>query len=287
LKMTVLPTPSVSQPLDIAVCSNEVISTQFSGTLAETTFQWTNDNPTINLPTTGLGNLNRAMVTNYSGVLQVATITVTPHLQGCMGLPKTFKIVVKPAPILATTAFNVCVNDSAHFELKTNLKASLTTAFVWSSSNTYTGIESNGDSNVLIFKALSNKKTEVATSYLTVWALADGCQATTQIAINVKPRPILLNPGNMFVTAGQRVAVHFLSDTEGTSFEWTNDKSGIGLPKTGSGDLNFMAEMNNSNTPITANIVATPSFDGCVEQAQMFSITLTPTPSVSTPLANK
>jgi hypothetical protein len=43
--------------------------------------------------------------------------------------------------------------------------------------------------------------------------------------------------------------------------------------------------MNTSNLPITTKITATPNFKGCAEQAQMFAITLLPTPSVSTPLA--
>jgi hypothetical protein len=105
--------------------------------------------------------------------------------------------------------------------------------------------------------------------------------------VNIKPRPILYNPGNLFISTGQRVNLHFLADIEGTSFDWTNDKAAIGLPPSGSGDLSFLAKVNDSKSPMIANIIATPNLNGCTEQPQMFTITLPPTSSFSTPLATK
>jgi hypothetical protein len=285
LQMSVLPNPSVKQPNDSEVCSGESISVLFKGLFVGTTFDWINDNPSINLPAEGSGHIENQTVTNFTGVYQLANITVIPRFNGCEGAPKHFKIVVKPAPILATPTFSFCVNDSVHIELKTNLKAALTTTFAWSSSNSTTGMPMNGDAPMLDFLAKSNNPTEIITSYLTVLIAADGCQATTQMAVNIKPRPVLLNPGNFFINSGQQVNIHFLSNIEGANFDWTSEKNAIGLQPTGSGDLKFLATMNTSNLPITTKITATPNFKGCAEQAQMFAITLLPTPSISTPLA--
>lgn len=285
VELTVLPAPSVYPPSDTIVCSGDGISTVFLGNFPEMTVNWTNDNAAIGLPRTGSGNLNFTTAANLSGENQVANIVVTPRLNGCDGLPQSFFIVVKPAPTLEKAVFNVCVNDSGTLVFRTNLKIAKATTFSWISDNTQTGVPTNGVDSSLIFKALSNKTTEVVTAYVTVNATADGCKAQTQAAINVKPRPILYNPGNMFITTGQRVALHFLADIEGTTFDWTNDKAAIGLPLSGSGDLDFMAKINTSNSSITANVAATPTLNGCSEQPQMFTITLPPTPSVSTPLA--
>lgn len=285
LQMMVLPTPSVHQPTDLVVCSGEAISVLFSGQFAETTFYWANDNPSVNLPFTGSGAINKQTVTNYSGSYQVANIVVTPRLNGCDGLPKSFTIMVKPAPILATTAFSFCVNDSAHIDLKTNLAATLKTVFAWSNSDNKTGVPLNGDTSTIDFFALSNKATEVLTAHLTVWATADGCRAQTQAAVNIKPRPVLLNPGNLFIQTGQPVLLRFVANMEGVHVDWTSDKAAFDLPISGSGNLKFTPAMNTSNRPITANIVATPMLNGCIDQAQMFTIILPPTPSVSTPLA--
>jgi hypothetical protein len=285
IQMVVLPTPVVYQPSDLLVCSSEAVSVLFSGLLTGTTFHWTNDNPSVGLPSAGSGNLNFRTAANITGVNQVANIVVTPYLNGCEGQPKSFKISVKPAPILSTTTFNFCVNDSVHIELKTNLLAATTETFIWANDNTKTGIPLNGSSKVLDFIAQSNLPTTVMTAHLTVSTIADGCSAWTQVAVNIKPRPNLFNPGNLFIATGQSVAIHFISDIEGTTFDWTNSLAAIGLPLSGSGDLRFMTAMNLTKSALTANIVATPSLNGCTEQAQTFTITLPPTPSVSTPFA--
>jgi hypothetical protein len=285
LQMAVLPNPLVVQPNDHEVCSGESISVVFKGLFVGMTFHWTNDNPSVNMPLEGAGNIENQTVTNFTGVYQVANITVIPHFNGCDGASKRFKIVVKPAPILATSAFSFCVNDSAHIELKTNLKAALATTFSWSSSNSTTGMPMNGDAATIDFLTTSTIATEIITSYLTVLITADGCHATTQVAVNIKPRPVLLNPGNLFINGGQNVDVHFLSNVEGANVDWTSDKNAIGLQPIGAGDLRFLSAMNTSKFPITVNITATPNFKGCAEQSQMFAITLLPTPSVSTPFA--
>jgi hypothetical protein len=285
VELTVLQDPSVYPPSDTIICSGSAISTVFSGNLPETTFNWTNDNPEIGLPSNGSGNLNFTTAANLSGENQVANIVVTPQLNGCDGVSKSFFIVVKPAPTLDKTVFSFCVNDSGAIAFKTNLKIPKATTFNWTSSNVQTGVPPSGGDSSLIFKALSNKTTEVVTTNVVVTTTADGCKTQTQAVINIKPRPVLFNPGNLFIAAGQPVVLHFTADMEGTTFDWTNDKSAIGLPLTGSGDLSFRAKNNDANTPITANIVATPNLNGCTEQAQMFTITLPPTPSVSTPLA--
>lgn len=285
LPITVLPTPSVYQPIDLVLCSGNSIPVVFSGEIAQTTFHWTNDNPSVGIASEGSGDLNQWETLNETGVNQVANITVTPRLNGCDGPSKTFKMTVKPAPILRTTAFSFCTNDSARIEFKTNLKTPSATTFNWISNNVNTGIPPTGNANTLIFKALSNKSNDVITTRMMVKTVAEGCSATTIVAVNVKPLPILYNPGNLFTEGGQRVGVRFTANVEGTKIDWTNTEAAIGLPRRGTSDIQFTAAMNASNRPIVANIVATASLDGCVEQSQMFSITLLKGPSVMTPLA--
>ena len=285
LSMTVLPTPSVHQPIDLVLCSGDSIPVVFSGEIAETTWHWANDNPSIGIASEGSGHLNQWKTRNETGVNQVANITVTPRLKDCDGPSKTFKMTVKPAPILRTTAFSFCTNDSATIEFKTNLKTPSATTFNWISNNVNTGIPPMGDANTLIFKALSNKTEDVVTVRMMVKTVAEGCPATTVVTVNVKPLPILYNPGNLFVEGGQRLGVRFTANVAGTKIDWTNNETAIGLPRRGASDIQFTATMNALNRPIVANIVATASLDGCVEQPQMFSITLLKGPSVTTPLA--
>lgn len=285
LPFTVLPTPSVNQPTDLVMCSGDAIPSIFSAAIAETTFHWTNDNPAVGIAPEGIGPLNQWKTHNETGLNQVANITVTPRLNGCYGAPKVFKITVKPAPILRTTAFSFCTNDSAVMEFKTNLKVPTDTKFNWVSNNVNTGVPPAGDTKSLMFKALSNRMDEVITTRLTVRTLVEGCSATTMVAVNIKPLPVLYNPGNLFIEGGQRVGVRFTTNMEGTKIDWTNTETAIGLPRRGVSDIYFTADMNASNRPIVAKIMAIASLDGCSEQAQMFSLTLLKAPSVTTPLA--
>jgi hypothetical protein len=285
LSIIVLPTPSVNQPADLVVCSGDSIPMVFSGAIAGTTFHWTNDNPLVGLASSGSGNLNQWTTRNETGVNQVVNMTVTPRLNGCDGLPKMFKMVVKPAPILRTTAFSFCANDNGEIDFKTNLKIPAETSFSWVCNNTNTGIPPAGNTNSLAFKAVSNKTNEPITAQLMVKAMVEGCAATTVVAVNVKPFPVLYNPGNIFIESGQRVNIHFTANIEGTKFDWTNSEMDIGLPRRGASDIRFVADFNASKRPIVANIAVTATLDGCAEQPQMFSITLQKTPSVTTPLA--
>jgi hypothetical protein len=68
----------------------------FSGAVAGTVFTWTNNNTSIGLAASGTGNINQFVVTNGTGVTQVATITVTPTAPagGCVGATRTFTITV-------------------------------------------------------------------------------------------------------------------------------------------------------------------------------------------------
>ena len=288
MTLVVLPTPSVNPLEDRVICPNSVNSANsvlFSGNLAGITFNWTNDNPSVNLALEGVGDLDLGKITNTTGVEQVAYIVVTPQLDGCEGPSKSFKITVKPDPILVTNSFSFCVNDSAHIALKTNLINDSATSFSWLNSNTNTGLPSSGNAQTVDFQAVSNKESAIITAQLMVKATANGCSVTTFATVNIKPRPVLYNPGNLFVTAGQRVSVQFTANMEGTNFEWTNNGTAIGLPSSGSGNIQFNASINALPSALVSRITTTPILDGCAEQAQTFSITLSPTPSVFTPLA--
>lgn len=285
LPITVLPTPSVNQPIDLVLCSGNSIPLVFAGEIAGTTFHWVNDNPSVGIASEGSGNLNQWKTLNETGVNQVANITVRPRLNGCDGAAKLFKITVKPAPILRTTAFSFCTNDSATIDFKTNLKIPTETAFNWMSNNVNMGIPPMGNTNTLVFKALSNKTNDVISARVMVKTIAEGCPATTIVTVNVNPLPVLYNPGNISIEGGQRVGVRFTASVEGAKIDWTNSETAIGLPRRGTSDIQFTADTNTSKWPIVANIVAIATLEGCTEQPQMFSITLSKAPSVTTPLA--
>ena len=104
---TIDPIPIADDPADQVHCegdnTNDVI---FSGPNPTTSFIWTNDNTSIGLAASGSGDILSFIADNTSLVDQDAIITVTPEYNGCLGVPQTFTITVKPQPNAFATPEN-------------------------------------------------------------------------------------------------------------------------------------------------------------------------------------
>ena len=89
-QIEILLTPTVDALSDQELCSglNTTLVT-FSGNDGSTTYNWTNDNTTIGLAASGSGDIASFTATNTGTTDEVATIEVTPTLNGCDGTPQT------------------------------------------------------------------------------------------------------------------------------------------------------------------------------------------------------
>lgn len=96
LIVTINPTPTISPIANRIVLDGDAVPvTVFSGTPSGVSFTWTNNTPSIGLPASGTGNLPAFSAINRGNTDVVATITVTPVLNGCSGMPVTFTILVR------------------------------------------------------------------------------------------------------------------------------------------------------------------------------------------------
>lgn len=111
VEITVRPNPVVSAVAPQTRCNgSSTAAVNFTSSVAGTTYAWTNDTPSIGLPSNGNGNISSFTATNTTSNPVVATITVTPTAAGCVGSPVSFTITVQPSPtasISGTTA--VCI----------------------------------------------------------------------------------------------------------------------------------------------------------------------------------
>lgn len=81
--ITANPIPDVNQPADQAACTNaNTALVNFSGTVPNTVFNWTNNNTTIGLAANGKGDIPSFSTTNATNAPAVATVTVTPTTTG-------------------------------------------------------------------------------------------------------------------------------------------------------------------------------------------------------------
>ncbi|RYE19197.1 MAG: PKD domain-containing protein, partial [Sphingobacteriales bacterium] len=115
--ITVNETPIVTSLPDITVCNGAVVNLPAftnATNLAGVTYTWTNTNPTINLSSSGNGNITGFTARNSGTIPITATITVTPRSNvgsgNCTGIPKTFTITVNPGVATPTAGAtqNLC-----------------------------------------------------------------------------------------------------------------------------------------------------------------------------------
>ena len=88
-----------------AVCPGlPFVGVTFGGGPAGTVYNWTNSNPLIGLGASGTGGFAGFFAINTDSLPAVATITVTPTLNGCAGTPITFTLTVYGQPKIGIVA---------------------------------------------------------------------------------------------------------------------------------------------------------------------------------------
>ena len=89
------------------VCNNTAITAiQFTGTA--TSYNWTNNTPSIGLAASGTGDIAAFNALNALTTTITATITVTPVSAACTGTPISFAITVNPSPVIVVTPNTTC-----------------------------------------------------------------------------------------------------------------------------------------------------------------------------------
>jgi gliding motility-associated-like protein len=95
--MTVNALPTIDARTNITINDGTTVPLYTpSGTPAGLSFSWTNSNPAIGLAASGTGSVPSFIATNKGSASTTATITVTPILNGCSGLPRSYTITVIP-----------------------------------------------------------------------------------------------------------------------------------------------------------------------------------------------
>ncbi|MGF2411844.1 MAG: PKD domain-containing protein, partial [Ferruginibacter sp.] len=280
--ITVHPTPDVVQPADQALCDNSnTTAINFSGIVSGTTYNWVNNNPSIGLAANGSGNIPSFVATSNGATIALATITVTPTVNGCPGTPKIFKITVNPIPDVVQPANqNLCANN---FTSPINFSGPVAgTIYNWTNTAPSIGLAASGTGNIPSFLAVTNGN-NISSASITVKPTANGCPAPSKtFIITVTPMADVAQPVNQAVCNGATInAISFTGSVAGTTYNWINNNPAIGLAAIGTGDINSFIAVNNTSASITASITVTPAATSCASPAKTFNITIHPTPAVN------
>ncbi len=200
--ITVTPTPAMGSMNNVTVCNGALIPAQiFTGLTNGTTFAWTNSVPTIGIAGTGTGNIPAFNAINTSDTVQIATITVTPHVNACSGSNKVYTITVKPSPKVDSVP-----NDTVCKGSLTNLISFTSgvagTVFNWSNSMTFIGLPAYGMGDINAFVAANNTSSPMV-GVITVTPVASGCIGPDMLfSISVIPIPTATAGGDIVVCLG-------------------------------------------------------------------------------------
>ncbi|MDW8230880.1 MAG: PKD-like domain-containing protein, partial [Saprospiraceae bacterium] len=274
--ITVNPAATVNPPASQTACAGQQVTVNFTGSTGAT-FAWTNSNTAIGLGASGTGNISFTAAGVSSP--EVGTITVTPTSPaGCVGSPATFTITVNPNPTMNAPANQAaCGGDAVSVTFSS---PSGNPTYNWTNNNPAIGLPASGTGNIS-FTAANPASPQTAT--ITVTPTLNGCTGTAQtFTIAITPRPTVNPVANQTACGGQTVTINF-SGTAGATFAWTNDNPAIGLPASGTGNLNFVAT--NSPNPQTATITVTPQLGNCTGNPISFTLTINPTPAID-PVSN-
>jgi gliding motility-associated-like protein len=279
--ITVNPIATVNQPANQVLCNGSNTSAiSFTGLVPGTVYQWTNSNASIGLPLTGSGNISSFAATNTTGAPITATITVTPVTTDCSGAAKTFTITVNPTPdALQPANQQLCsgsMTNAINFTGAVN-----STVYNWTNSNPSIGLAASGSGNIAAFAALTNPSSS-SSATIVVKPIANGCSGTDKtFVITVNPVPTVNQPASQTICNGGTInGISFTGLVPGATYKWVNNNTAIGLPASGTGDINSFTGINKTANPIIATIIVTPVTTDCPGAAKTFTIAIQPTPNV-------
>lgn len=298
-KITVNPTAKVTQPSNQIFCagaSSTVPAFSTGNTGGITSYNWTNDNSSIGIGTSGTGNIPSFIPINNTGIPITATITVTPTFSNesfiCTGASKTFTITVNPkAQVNSVPNIVVCNGDIIPTITFSAINTIGTTNYFWANDQSSLSIGASGFGDIPSFTAI-NMGTGPIVATITVNPIysntinCNGVPITFTITIN--PSAEVNTIANKIVcNNGIQDAILFSTSNTGgtTTYSWTNDSPSIGLSMSGIGNIASFSTINTGANPITAAITVTPTYtnDGvsCSGPSKTFSIIVNPSGQVN------
>jgi gliding motility-associated-like protein len=252
--INIKPTPSLTKPNDVVLCANTTTNPiNFTSTVPNTTFNWTNTDVSIGLAATGTGNIGALKVLNSTTVAKVATITVTPVYNGCTGLPQTFTITVNPLPVLTLKNDNIsiCIGKDASLEV--------------SGADTYTW--TGGTLSSTTGSTVTATPTATSTYTVTGSYTATGCSSSKSTIVTVVNSPVI-TVNSATICVGKSVV---LTASGATTYDWA--------PNTGLSAITGTS-VNASPSATTTYTVTGSSGAGCTAKGTS-TVTVHPNPVIT------
>ncbi|MBP8033419.1 MAG: gliding motility-associated C-terminal domain-containing protein [Bacteroidia bacterium] len=277
------PIPNVNAMPSATYCAGDAVPiTNLTGSVTSTTFNWTNTNTSIGLGASGSGNVASYTSANNTSAGILGVITITPSANSCTGTPTNYTVVVNPIPnVTAIPNATYCAGVAVP---ATNLTSSVTsTTFNWTNSNSSIGLGTSGVGNISSYTSVNNTATGIL-GVITITPSANSCVGTPiNYTVLVNPIPTVnAIPSSTACSGGTIAAAGFNGNVTGTTFNWSNSNSSIGLGASGLGNIPSFTSSNTGAVSVNAVVTVTPSANSCIGTPGNYTITVNPNPLAPT-----
>jgi gliding motility-associated-like protein len=215
-----------------------------------------------NTASAGTGDINEVL-SNTTDVAIDAIYKYTLSIGSSCNSEQLLKVTVKPSPkLVSSTNFVNCSNALLSYVPVSNLQG---TSFTWSRAIA-SGIANSASYGFgsITENLVNTTALQSSVKYAIDLANVNGCNSSHTVSVGVNPLPTVSFATDQSVCAGSSTKlVHFTGGFTGTSFAWTNNEPGIGLPATGTNDIASFVTTNSTGGGLMATIQVTPSLNGC------------------------
>ena len=290
---TVIPIPNTTYSLPVQTVCND--STSIPVFLTSTTpavhFQWTATQPVgINGVATSGDSLIPAQHLTNSTTQSTAVIYyghATTDNSSCVGPVATYTIAVEPKPtVVATIASDtLCSGIQMNIQLTSNL---INTAYRWTVIAPPSISGASNSNGSVINQILTNSSTGPVQVTYTITPSANGCDGdpiSKTLTINPAAKVHFSIPNQVICSGDTTTFVSITSTSSPVTFAWTSiPQPGIsGIAASGVDTIPAQTITNTNHSPVNILYQAHATYDGCQGPDSTYTVTINPTPHVTTP----
>ncbi|MFL5765730.1 MAG: PKD-like domain-containing protein [Bacteroidia bacterium] len=285
--VTVNPTPAMTSASSASICSGGTVNINLTSNVSSSYVWIASNNPNTTGESTSFqstGTLSNTVVDNVT-TNQTVTYTITPTaiVGGCAGT-QVFTLTVKPAPnMTSATSASICGDATVSIPLTSDIGS--TYSWIATDNPNTTGEILSPQSTSTLSNMITNNSTIAQVVYYNVvpTSTAGGCTGAAQsIAVTVKPVPSMTSSSALTICSSGTASIP-LAATVGSSFVWSaaDNTSTTGESITAQSTSVLNNTITNSSTAVqnvVYTITPTATIGGCVGLPQTVTVTVNPTP---------
>lgn len=163
--VTIYPTPQINQMPNIAVCPGQLVNVGYpTGCPAGYTYSWTNTNPNIGIPASGMWTPSWTAPANNTGSNIVGTITITPSINGCPGPPMSFTVTIYPEPGTPPLVIGSATSNEGTTNTYTVNAVPGATSYIWTVPGGWTIVSGQGTNSISVITGPAGQNGDIGVS---------------------------------------------------------------------------------------------------------------------------